>query len=156
MIKIKETIKRMLGARGLSMRSLASSYENHTGIPTSPPKLHYKFQQEALHISELKTICDILGYCVVITPKGAANYKPLGIVRDTVAAILSDREMTQQMLREIFNERTGATFAKQSFSYKLVKENLRMPEIQEILDILGYEMQILDLMRKGEPIGITE
>ncbi len=156
MIKIKETIKRMMAARNLSFQNLADIYAKVTGKSMSQEKLIYRINSEVIHIAEMKEICEILGYGVVITRKGEQDYRPIGIIKDTITELVKEKGIMKKDLLERYNARTGVDFARQSYFNKIAKEILRMPELQETIDILGYEVQVIDFMRNGETIGVTE
>lgn len=119
MILLEETIKHMLAARGLSQYNFIDAYTEKTGKPTSREKLFYRITKDILYLTEMQTKCKILGYGVVFTKKNEKQYTLIGDFENTLAALLKIKDMSQTDLREIFNERTGSTFVKQSFSRKI-------------------------------------
>lgn len=68
----------------------------------------------------------------------------MGPVSKTLKIMWTSRGMTQKALFEKYNEITGSTFSRQSFSLKLKKDAIKVTEFQTMCDILGYELVITE------------
>lgn len=154
MIKIADTIRRMMGARNLAYEDLAAKYEEVTGLKMGQSKLSYKVRNETIHLDELRRICSILGYTVCTREKGTEVYLPVGPVKETLSLMCLQRQVSQREVMDIFNERYGTTYVRQSFSRKVTKDSISVSDFQKTIDILGHEFNILDALRDNEPIGV--
>lgn len=74
-------------------------------------------------------------------------------IRKTLRIMMASRNYTMSKLCQEFNEKTGATYSKQSWSYKINKEAIKLNEFIVMCDILGYSIEVED---KESHVRISE
>jgi len=65
-------------------------------------------------------------------------------IQRTLRMMMAERDFTITRLCEEYNERTGASFTKQSFFYKINHETVKLDEFIVFCDILGYDLIVED------------
>lgn len=65
-------------------------------------------------------------------------------IQKTLRMMIAERDFTVTQLCEEYNKRTGASFKKQSFFYKINHETVKLNEFIVICDILGYDLIVED------------
>ena len=140
MIDVKQTVKNMIAAKGITLSKMVEEYNIRTGATFTQPSFSYKINKETLKANELQVVCDILGFSPVITKEKIEL--PMTPLKEIIESIFEVNGVTKEDMRRAYNERTGATFARGSFVQKVKKETFKVNELQAVLDILGYELQI--------------
>ena len=140
MIEVKQTVKNMIAAKGITLSKMVEEYNARTGATFTQPSFSYKINKETLKANELQVVCDILGFSPVIT-KGNAEL-PMTPLKEVIESIFEANGVTKEDVRRGFNERTGAKFVQPTFAYKVNHETFKVNELQVVLDILGYELKI--------------
>ncbi|BAL85143.1 hypothetical protein SELR_pSRC300700 (plasmid) [Selenomonas ruminantium subsp. lactilytica TAM6421] len=140
MIEVKQTVKNMIAAKGITLGKMVEEYNARTGAVFTQQAFSYKIHKETLKANELQVVCDILGFSPVIA-KGNVEL-PMTPLKEVIESIFEANGVTKEDVRRIFNERTGAKFVQPTFAYKVNHETFKVNELQVVLDILGYELKI--------------
>jgi len=62
-------------------------------------------------------------------------------MKDKLKGLIVSEGFTMSQVNDELNKRHNTSFSIQNFSNRLRKESFSYSEIEEILDILGYEIQ---------------
>lgn len=59
-------------------------------------------------------------------------------VKTRIKALLANEDLQIKELAEMLSQKKNITIKANSISQKLIKENMKFNEVEEILEILGY------------------
>lgn len=61
-------------------------------------------------------------------------------VKTRIKALLANEDLQIKELAEMLSQKKNITIKANSISQKLIKENMKFNEVEEILEILGYDI----------------
>jgi len=156
MFEIKKTIRLMMRNKECSFEKLTEEYNKLTGAGYSVSAFRQKINNEKIKATELQIVCDILGYEFWMVNRETKQKRVVIPLNKNMKNLFEMRGMTQDAVRRAYVEKTGVTIGQTGFSTKIIKENMKVSELNVIADILGYDVIIenpvtgLDYNEQGE------
>ena len=92
----------------------------------------------------MQVICDILGFEFRMINRDTQQKAMVVPLMETLKRLFDEKGLSQDAVRRLFVEKTGKSIGQTGFSYKVLKENVKVNELFIIADILGYDVVVLN------------
>ncbi len=73
------------------------------------------------------------------------GYNLIMDARKEVKILLSKKALTMKKLAEKLSDKTGKYYSPQNLNYRLASNSLKLAEMSEICDILGFKIDFVEI-----------
>lgn len=74
-------------------------------------------------------------------------------ITETIKKIMNDKNIRMTQLNDLLNKKNNTNYTVQNLSRRLNKDDLKFSDARDILGILGYKIDIVEVENKVDPIG---
>ncbi len=73
-------------------------------------------------------------------------------ITETIKKIMNDKNIRMTQLNDLLNKKNNTNYTVQNLSRRLNKDDLKFSDARDILEILGYKIDIVEVENKADPI----
>lgn len=154
MFDVKRTVKAMMGAANLNLRTLAEGYNIVTGQSITPQAMDYKIKNQTIKMVEFVVICDICGFEVQYRDRKTEGVFLAVPVEQQLKLIMEAAGYSQEKLRLEYIEKTSRKLSSSWFNVKITKEAIKVEELQVLVEIMGCDLKVFQRGTRNDMIEV--
>ena len=152
MFDVKRTIKAMMGAAGLNLRTLTERFNVVTGQGITLQTMDYKIKKETMKMVEFVVVCDICGFDVRYRDRQTDEVFLAVPVEEQLKQVMKAAGYTQEKLRQEYMRQTMRKLSSSWFNVKISKEAVKVEELRILVYIMGCDLKVFQRGTRNDMI----